>query len=273
MRRLLSAAAVAVLTTATPVAAQQFQALPDIYTSNFNLGSSYRGPASEGSYIGAVSDGGYDAFDTYGYWIGSLSGLTLDRRTELLSDNTYRFFDTFTNNTGASVGANLNFYGNLGSDTYERSIFSTAGLKVSCQQLTSTSCSYDPVLALVSGNNGLASDAISNGGFNARYNVSVGAGQSISIVNFAFLARSLNGDNPTTADEALAISTGQALLNAPRLEGLTSAEQARIVNFNLAPITSAVPEPASWAMMIGGIGVVGGSMRRRRKVTSTVRFA
>ena len=35
-----------------------------------------------------------------------------------------------------------------------------------------------------------------------------------------------------------------------------------------------VPEPATWAMMIGGFGLVGGVMRRRnRQVTTTVRYA
>ncbi|WP_223799135.1 PEPxxWA-CTERM sorting domain-containing protein [Sphingomonas nostoxanthinifaciens] len=29
----------------------------------------------------------------------------------------------------------------------------------------------------------------------------------------------------------------------------------------------AVPEPASWAMMVGGFGVVGGAMRRRQRVS------
>lgn len=32
--------------------------------------------------------------------------------------------------------------------------------------------------------------------------------------------------------------------------------------------TFATPEPASWAMMIGGFGVIGGAMRRRRKVAA-----
>ena len=34
---------------------------------------------------------------------------------------------------------------------------------------------------------------------------------------------------------------------------------------------AAVPEPASWAMMIGGIGMAGGALRRRQR--ATVRFA
>jgi hypothetical protein len=39
-----------------------------------------------------------------------------------------------------------------------------------------------------------------------------------------------------------------------------------------ASLAGAVPEPATWAMMIGGIGMVGGAMRRRR-VSATVSFA
>ena len=36
--------------------------------------------------------------------------------------------------------------------------------------------------------------------------------------------------------------------------------------------TGAVPEPASWAMMVGGFGLIGGTMRRRRRKL-TVAFA
>lgn len=36
---------------------------------------------------------------------------------------------------------------------------------------------------------------------------------------------------------------------------------------------SAVPEPATWALMILGFGAVGGAMRRRQQVAATVRFA
>jgi hypothetical protein len=37
------------------------------------------------------------------------------------------------------------------------------------------------------------------------------------------------------------------------------------INFS-ASVAGAVPEPATWAMMIGGFGMVGGAMRRRRSV-------
>ncbi|GAA0487365.1 hypothetical protein GCM10009096_32800 [Parasphingorhabdus litoris] len=35
----------------------------------------------------------------------------------------------------------------------------------------------------------------------------------------------------------------------------------------------AVPEPATWAMMIGGFGLVGGALRRRRKMATKVSYA
>ena len=42
----------------------------------------------------------------------------------------------------------------------------------------------------------------------------------------------------------------------------------RDLAFSMSGVTSAVPEPATWAMMIVGFGLVGGSMRvSRRKVT------
>ena len=39
---------------------------------------------------------------------------------------------------------------------------------------------------------------------------------------------------------------------------------------NNATVAAAVPEPASWAMMLGGFGLIGGAMRRRRTL---IRFA
>jgi hypothetical protein len=45
------------------------------------------------------------------------------------------------------------------------------------------------------------------------------------------------------------------------------------VAFRSAVVNGAVPEPASWAMMIAGVGIAGGALRRRRSVKTTVSFA
>ncbi len=42
---------------------------------------------------------------------------------------------------------------------------------------------------------------------------------------------------------------------------------------NFQPITAAVPEPATWAMMLFGFGAMGFAMRRKRTVTTNVAFA
>jgi hypothetical protein len=39
------------------------------------------------------------------------------------------------------------------------------------------------------------------------------------------------------------------------------------INFEVPTPSGAVPEPASWAMMVGGFGLVGAAMRSRRKQT------
>lgn len=41
----------------------------------------------------------------------------------------------------------------------------------------------------------------------------------------------------------------------------------------ISPVVAAVPEPATWAMMILGMGAVGFAMRRRQKVTTRVSYA
>lgn len=46
---------------------------------------------------------------------------------------------------------------------------------------------------------------------------------------------------------------------------IQDAKQFRVDNLS----TSAVPEPASWALMLIGFGAIGGAMRRRRAVATT----
>lgn len=51
---------------------------------------------------------------------------------------------------------------------------------------------------------------------------------------------------------------------------ISSASPFAIDNVVLDQVTGAVPEPATWAMMIGGFGLVGGAVRRRRQNMSAV---
>lgn len=50
-------------------------------------------------------------------------------------------------------------------------------------------------------------------------------------------------------------------------------EFAQFALDNVVLSAGAVPEPASWALMIAGVGATGGALRRRRPVRTTVSFA
>jgi hypothetical protein len=55
---------------------------------------------------------------------------------------------------------------------------------------------------------------------------------------------------------------------APQAQGL----QALTINGNqdfLVQVVSTAPEPGTWVMMLGGFGLVGGALRRRRLLAAT----
>ncbi|MET3712165.1 hypothetical protein ABIC65_002877 [Sphingomonas trueperi] len=73
------------------------------------------------------------------------------------------------------------------------------------------------------------------------------------------------------------VSTGTSLFTGPE-----SAPTFKLGTFSLTPNTpdpdytltiTAVPEPASWAMLLAGFGALGMMVRRRRDVTVRVRFS
>lgn len=82
--------------------------------------------------------------------------------------------------------------------------------------------------------------------------------------NFAYVASSmLNFTSPNAFNSILLIaSDGAGNLN----NGLNLGQ------IRYSDVTGGVPEPTTWAMMIGGFGFVGGKMRRRR-VGAKVSFA
>lgn len=250
---------VALATALAPAfAAEQFAASADIFNGS-GYGQNYFGAGGTtplyNQALGQVVDGGNGAFDAFGFYNSGVGALSQTRQVELLSGNVFRFFDTFTNQGVSSITTTLNFFGNLGSDGDELVSSAKPGLLVSCENDGSGSCGSDPVLALVSGNSGLGHAAITPDRYNVSFAVTVKPGESLSLLNFAFLASDVNG--LTVSDLWLAQSTGAALLSAPRLEGLSAQQIATIANF-----TTPVPEPKTWAMLALGLGLL--ALRRSR---------
>ncbi|MCU6456116.1 PEPxxWA-CTERM sorting domain-containing protein [Sphingomonas sp. A2-49] len=54
---------------------------------------------------------------------------------------------------------------------------------------------------------------------------------------------------------------------------LFSAQGNVATSFSATALAAAVPEPASWAMMLVGVGMMGFALRRRPSITTKVRFA
>jgi hypothetical protein len=62
--------------------------------------------------------------------------------------------------------------------------------------------------------------------------------------------------------------------NYINLSGGLTTDPTFNFNLNVASIAGAAPEPATWAMMIGGFGMVGGTMRSaRRRQTGVLKTA
>jgi hypothetical protein len=234
------------------------------------LGASYYGTAT-GS-CGAVYDGGSDAFDTYGRLTAVPGGLLASRRTEAFASRSlYRFVDTFSNFTGAAITGQVTFFGDLGSDGQGRAVGTGSFYRVS-SDAQAGSFGSDAVVAFVYGNNAFAQDYMAFAGTQATHTltttITVLPGQSVSLLSFAFLARSLTR-NPTTqaADEALALAAAQGLVADPFLDGLSADERARIANFGpgvAAPSPLVTPEPGTWALLTTGLAGLAGVARRRR---------
>lgn len=255
----IALAAASMLTTAAN--ATQFVIVPDIIGGT-GTPPSYKGPSIQGSNLGVIGDGGRDAFDGFGFY-NATGGLAFSRQTEaFMTQNLFRFFDTFTNMSSERVTKTVTFYSNLGSDGRTKQIAGGEGYAVTCE--FSAACGGDPIVAAVYGNNGLGVQTLNGEFMSVNYTLTLDPGQSASLLNFAFLASDAGGTN--ASDVALAISRAQELTFRPMLAGLTDRQLRRVVNFDLGLPAAPVPEPASWALMIGGFAIVGSALRRRQAV-------
>lgn len=229
------------------------------FDSAFNDSSSVAGGVSEASATNHVVTDAYDGWGAiYGTTTTSgnvynsryatpFNGLTGARQTESyvavpgLPANSIRWFDSFTNNTGSTITANIAFGGNLGSDSATYVHASGPGYFVTGQN---TSGGYtDPVIAHLYGNNEYAFSQTTthfvNGDDNPYivYPLTVAPGQTVSIMNVDILF----GDNARTSsdqaaylqDVALATQQAQLFVNSPVFDGLTVEQLQTLVNWNV----------------------------------------
>jgi hypothetical protein len=152
---------------------------------------------------------------------------------------------------------------------YEKSTTVTINLAADVEGLTSFS--YFPG---ASSNNGIpasvsvnwnANSAITIAGtyMNASENIVINLGNAISgsITNF----------QSATGNYALLVSGPDAYSDNLNLTALlTKFSDTPFAGPNLT-FASPTPEPATWAMMVGGFGLIGAAMRRRQR--TSVRFA
>lgn len=99
-----------------------------------------------------------------------------------------------------------------------------------------------------------------------------GSGTTTSLANSVFVT----GDTPFTTSSISFISNGASSLRfafgspsqdniGPLLDNIS----LRITRPSALPAVSAVPEPATWTMLLLGFGAVGFGMRRRRQITTS----
>lgn len=131
------------------------------------------------------------------------------------------------------------------------------------------------------------------GAFSTPFTVNVGAlpgklALSISSVSLT-TAEAIQGLTITLNNVAYPITSTVALPNGfiYKVGGLSQAVSALGQQFSVSGttttksssfsgtigFTAAVPEPASWALMIGGFGLVGGAMRARAKTSTRITVA
>jgi hypothetical protein len=79
-------------------------------------------------------------------------------------------------------------------------------------------------------------------------------------------ALSTNGNATSPFDLKLTATAAGALTSVLGVPNLTGA---LIATAGTAPITAAIPEPSTYALMLGGLGLAGW-VARRRKLAATV---
>ena len=96
----------------------------------------------------------------------------------------------------------------------------------------------------------------------------------LEILGGTFNGAPIDIDFTTNSDGSVTYSSSLGFTQATMGQEFVLSLSARVrrggtLSTSVAYDESAVPEPATWAMMIGGMGVAGGALRRRRAATVT----
>ena len=126
--------------------------------------------------------------------------------------------------------------------------------------------------------------SLENGGTftSAEFNILASVGGSVTITALSLTGAVLaSSTNPLTA---MVSQNGQNFfgiladsstpIGKVTIEALGNTQISSIAQFRLGGVTGAVPEPATWALMLIGFGILGAGMRRKRTtIGSRVSFA
>lgn len=155
-------------------------------------------------------------------------------------------------NVGAMPPANPYFYLTNGTPT-SPSITADFGATI-----TGASTAFDDIFQFTIPQNGTGSGSLSTS-FSAPSNQLTITDVLINGIAYA-LSSSSSGQALTVS--GIPILNGH--LNTIEVRGSTSASAIAATYTGTATFAAAVPEPATWGLMIGGLGLVGAAMRRRR---------
>ena len=93
----------------------------------------------------------------------------------------------------------------------------------------------------------------------------------IALSNVTFSGSKLIAVIPLADLPSNGFAPAQYLYNLWPRDGLNTADNGQIADFapDASSFRASVPEPATWALMIGGFGLAGAALRRRRSAAAT----